>query len=39
MVPVDDQVPLAARLSVLAARASATAYIILANANEREVFM
>jgi len=39
MVPVEDQVPLAAKLSVLAARASATTYMILADANERELFI
>jgi len=39
MVPVDDQVPPAAKLNVLAVRASATTYMILADANERELFM
>jgi hypothetical protein len=39
MVPVEDQVPLAAKLRVLAARASAKMYMILADANEREFFM
>jgi hypothetical protein len=39
MVPVEDQVPLAAKLSVLAARASTTMYMILADAVERELFM
>jgi len=39
MVPVDDQVPLAAKLSVQAVRASATTYTILADANKIKLFM